>query len=65
MFSGFHNLLQVLYALTARHWTPLDCQTLWWEFYSLQAFNNYILYLKLVYLAFYFVSMVRQDIEFN
>ena len=29
-------------------------QTLWWEFYSLQAFNNYILYLKLVYLAFYF-----------
>ena len=31
----------------------------------MQAFNNYILYLKLVYLAFYFVSMARQDIEFN
>ena len=53
----------------------IDCQTLnssrlqilWREFYSLQAFNNsnYMLYLKLVYLAFYFVSMVSKDIAFN
>ena len=42
-----------------------ELQTLWWEFYSLQAFDNYILYLRLVYLTFYFVFMVTQNIELN